>query len=92
MYMKNYRVFGLCPLSGILKTEEQKLVLFSSSGEEEIPTLLGPLEKLISITGPLELICSPDLTMTLLSVMDDFNKNRCYRHITLSRSLCKEVF
>jgi hypothetical protein len=47
--IRNHWVFGLCPFFGILKdTIENKfrtLQLFSSSseGEEETPTLLGPL-------------------------------------------------
>jgi hypothetical protein len=44
-----YRIFGLCPSSGILKTEKntmfRKLDLFPSSSEIwETPTLLDPLE------------------------------------------------
>jgi hypothetical protein len=46
---KDFRVFGLFPSSGILKTQKnttfRKLDLFPSSGEGwETPTLLGPLE------------------------------------------------
>jgi hypothetical protein len=46
--IQNYWVFGLHPSSGILITREttfRKLDLFSSSGEEETPTLLRPLER-----------------------------------------------
>jgi hypothetical protein len=40
---QNYRVSGLCSVSGILNT--RKLDLFPSSGEErETPTVLGPSE------------------------------------------------
>jgi hypothetical protein len=43
---QNYRIFGLCPSSGILTTRKHnvsKLDLFPSSGECETRTLLGPL-------------------------------------------------
>jgi hypothetical protein len=45
---QNYRVFGLCPSSGVLKTREynvSELDLFPFSGEGETPTLLDPLER-----------------------------------------------
>jgi hypothetical protein len=41
---QNYRVFGLCPSSGILKARKQRFGNWIS-GEGETPTLYGPLEK-----------------------------------------------
>jgi hypothetical protein len=47
--IQNHCVFGLPPSSAILETF-RKLELFPSSGEEvETPTLLGPLERAITI-------------------------------------------
>jgi hypothetical protein len=47
--IRNRRVTGLCPASGILNTRNtrfRKLDLFPSSGEwKDTPTLLGPLER-----------------------------------------------
>jgi hypothetical protein len=43
----DYWGLGLCPLFRIAETRQQtfrKLDLFPSSGEEETPTVLGPLE------------------------------------------------
>jgi hypothetical protein len=49
---------GLCPLFGILNIRKHNVPetgLFPFSGKRwEAPNLLGPLEKLTSVTGPLK--------------------------------------
>jgi hypothetical protein len=45
---QNYWVFGLCPLSGILKTRKNNIsetLSVLSSDEGETPTVLDPLER-----------------------------------------------